>query len=298
MKLISLFIPVLSVMAIACQNKSPDRLEDYTLIDDGGVFVEQFDPENTNENRYTANNLVFREGTQFTYLYEHITADNDTLYFEQATDTDDWAASWRFVSSDSANKNTVKKIKVLVEPGLQPVIKTTPDYNQTVVTYEYLTENGRVVSNSTSGVIENEGNVWMHPPRDHYFEILELNPFPFIKTPYEVGNDWNYSLIIGDTWGNQRWKTWEGTIKDQCHYQIVNKKRVPTVFGDLTCHVTASVAKSRLGETKLTSYFNPEYGFVKLHYTNIDGSKTHLELIEHSKINTVSVSAQSPTWQW
>jgi hypothetical protein len=37
-------------------------------------------------------------------------------------------------------------------------------------------------------------------------------------------------------------------------------------------------AKSRIGETELIAYFNPTYGFVKLDYKNIDGSRTVIEL--------------------
>lgn len=43
--------------------------------------------------------------------------------------------------------------------------------------------------------------------------------------------------------------------------------------GKLNCAEIRSVAKSDLGETSLTSYFNEEHGFVRLEYVNIDGSK-------------------------
>ena len=53
-----------------------------------------------------------------------------------------------------------------------------------------------------------------------------------------------------------------------------------TDMGDLDCFVIESSAESRIGETALTAYFHPEYGFVRLNYTNIDGSKTNLVLTE------------------
>jgi len=49
---------------------------------------------------------------------------------------------------------------------------------------------------SMSGTIENEGNVWIHPPRDNYFKIIELNPFPYIKAPYNIGAKWAWKLKI------------------------------------------------------------------------------------------------------
>jgi hypothetical protein len=133
------------------------------------------------------------------------------------------------------------------------------------------------------GSVENENNIWMHPPRDKYFRILELNPFPFIKAPYEIGNAWDWTLIVGSGWGDHRWKLWEGHLENQCKYVIKDKINLKTKLGEIECLVIESTASSSVGNTKLTSYFNAEFGFVKLDYLNIDGSKTKLELVEHSR---------------
>ena len=58
-----------------------------------------------------------------------------------------------------------------------------PDYNQTVLSYKI----GNDLRSFMSGVVENEKNVWIHPPRDEYFKILEINPFPFIKDLTKIG---------------------------------------------------------------------------------------------------------------
>ena len=158
-----------------------------------------------------------------------------------------------------------------------------PNYYQTAISYQF-EENTPF---SMSGVIENEANIWMHPPRDQYFRILELNPFPYIKAPYDVGTKWNWKLQVGSQWGDERWKTWEGNIENSYQYQITAKKMISTPFGELKCLVVESTAKSRLGETSLTAYFHEKYGFVKLDYTNIDQSKTQLELVKHSEGKTL-----------
>ncbi|MBP6754945.1 MAG: hypothetical protein KA210_02265 [Bacteroidia bacterium] len=49
-------------------------------------------------------------------------------------------------------------------------------------------------------------------------------------------------------------------------------------MGNLECYFVLATSKSRIGETELISYFNPKFGFVKLEYKNIDGTKTVLEL--------------------
>ena len=134
-----------------------------------------------------------------------------------------------------------------------------------------------------SGAIENEGNVWIHPPRDKYFEILELNPFPYIKAPYNIGTKWTWRLDIGDSWADGRWKLWNGSIENKYYYEITGKQTLKMALGEVECFVIESDAKSRIGETKLTAYFNTKFGFVKLNYTNIDGSKTNLVLEEFSE---------------
>ncbi len=41
-----------------------------------------------------------------------------------------------------------------------------------------------------------------------------------------------------------------------------------------------AVCKSDFGETGLRLYFNRQYGFVRMHYDNINGTALHLELVE------------------
>ena len=158
-----------------------------------------------------------------------------------------------------------------------------PDYNQTVISYEYVQVNGKRNFSSLTGVIDNEKNVWIHPPRSKLFRILEINPLPFIQTPYKIGNMWNWSLEIGSAWGDERWKTWEGSIKNKYEYEITDKKKINIEIGEIECYVVQSTARSSIGQTHLTAYFNKEIGFVKLDYTNIDSTRIALELIHFEK---------------
>jgi hypothetical protein len=270
-------------MMVRGQINIKEKEQDYVLISEGGISIEQFDSTYINPNRYTKNNTTFSEGTVFTYAFKHITANNKKLLFTSDESVDNWKFDWKFVPTDSIDENTVKKVIITVKAGLEPMIQHIPDYNQTIIQFEYKTESGNVPFNSMSGVIENENNIWMHPPRDKYFRILELNPFPFIKAPYEIGNAWDWTLIVGSGWGDHRWKLWEGHLENQCKYVIKDKINLKTKLGEIECLVIESTASSSVGNTKLTSYFNAEFGFVKLDYLNIDGSKTKLELVEHSR---------------
>jgi hypothetical protein len=127
--------------------------------------------------------------------------------------------------------------------------------------------NGKFLSTEETGAIENEMNVWIHPPRNDFFKILEINPY--IKTPYQARTKWNWSLEIGDHWSDKRWLEWKGDIENQYNYEIKGKKNIVTKLGNLECYVVYAQANSRICKTELVSYFNPKFGFVKLEYTNI-----------------------------
>lgn len=51
-------------------------------------------------------------------------------------------------------------------------------------------------------------------------------------------------------------------------------------MGTLSCVKVEAVAKSRIGKTYLTAYYNDTYGFVKMNNTNIDGSRLLVNLVE------------------
>jgi hypothetical protein len=284
MKPTKILILLLTILTIGCNNKPKEKVKNYELINEDGISVEKFDSTNTDQNRYTENNLTFKSGNSFTYDYEHISATNEKMFFEWDESKEGYRNKWNFVSEDSINDDTILKIVISVQKGLEPMISNIPDYNQTVIKFEYKLADRNAPFSSSSGVIENEANIWMHPPRDQYFSILELNPFPFIKAPYEIGNEWNWSLTIGDGWSDKRWKEWDGRIENKYTYKITGRKTLETELGEIDCWVVEGNAVSRIGETKLKAFFNSKYGFVKLNYTNIDGSSTNLVLSDYSEV--------------
>lgn len=278
-QLITIFLVLL---CMACNQKasqselSKQRTSDYKLVElSSGIMVEEFDSIITDENKYNHNNKVFKVGNSFEYAFKHITKDGTVKYFKLDEDK-----IWDFVLEKDKDSKTISTITISVLNG-NNMAKHMPDYNQTNLKYLMPTSKGY----STSGAIENEANIWMHPPRDQYFEILELNPFPYIKLPAKIGDSWTWNLTIGDGWSDHRWKVWEGQIENQYNYTTSGKETISSALGSLDCIVVESTAKSRIGETALKSYFHPKYGFVKLDYTNIDGSKTILELINFTTEN-------------
>lgn len=274
---LSLFCILLICLSCISNPKEDDKEvetkeKNYVLVsDDDNILVEEFDSTVVDVNRYNSNNRIYTVGRVFKYDFKHITPEDEVKYFRINEDR----KSWSFVLEPEIDSTTLKSVTIEVLDG-NPMSEHLPDYNQTNLKY-VLNED---IGYSTSGAIENEGNVWIHPPRDRYFKILELNPFPYIKAPYEIGTSWTWDLTIGDGWADERWKVWEGQIVNKYNYEITAKETLNTKIGKIECYIIESNANSRIGDTKLKAYFNSEYGFVELDYTNIDNSKTILELVD------------------
>ena len=265
------------------------KLPNYELIlDDDSIYVEQFAPAEKDENRFTANNTIYVVDRQWTYDYYYETKTGQKLWFEPVVGNN--APGWRWVSPDSAGNNTIRRVQLTVKAGLGPFVNF-PGYNQTIMQYDFLSATGSSSFNEQTGIVENEKNVWMHPPRSQFFKILELNPFPYIEAPYQIGRQWRWRLAIGDHWQDGRWKTWSDLVQNTYQYEITGVQTIQTPAGTFRCYEVRATATSRLGHTHLTAYFNQQAGFVRLDYVNIDGSKTVLSL---NKLTLFTASFRKP----
>lgn len=264
----------------------------YTRSGRHGVWMEVL-ADTTNPCRFTEDNLIYKEGREFTYQFRYFNALGKEQYmkyvripkekFEISTSGDtldsyvayypDFVFTDIFDVSDSCTNRY--KIKVKCQHRVFGA-----DYDQTVEEF-LIWIDGNYKALSWSGIVENERNLWMHPNRSCLFRVLELNPFPYIQYPVKKGKSWKWKLTIGSQWGDSRWKEWEETIVNRYKYKITDLHcEVKTLMGTMSCVKTESVARSRIGKTFLTSYYNDQYGFVRMENTNIDGSRIVVDLVE------------------
>lgn len=269
---------LLTMITISCgRTQNIDDLKKKYISDDSSIYVENPLPTDNNPDRYTIDNKVYRISKKFIFDY-FILRGGDTLKITapKATQPDsDFQREWSFISRNSKHDDKIETISIAVGPGISNEHQTMLQYE-----YQYMPDPGYSPFSSTSGVIENEMNTWMHPHRDKYFMILELNPFPFIQQPFETGNKWKWNLRIGDHWKDDRWKTWTGSIKNNYEYEIIGKEKLETKIGKMDCWVIQCTATSSIGSTGLIAYYNEENGFVKLDYINIDKSRLTIEIKE------------------
>jgi hypothetical protein len=276
MKAIKLFLTLL--FPLSCFSQA--TLDKYVIYDDG-ITVEKSDSLKSYDEVYNSNNIIYTVGKRMTYSYFYQNTKGQIFLIEKdkkvSQSEGDGISDWEFVDFEKKDSETIHYI--ILEPNSgNPFGKNIPDYNQTSIGYEYVMNNGQLFTTEVTGAIENEMNVWIHPPRNNFFKILELNPFPYIKAPYKIGTKWNWKLQIGDHWSDKRWLEWKGVIENNYEYEIIGLENILTKLGNLECYIVKAKANSRLGETELISYFNLNFGFVKLEYKNIDASKIVLEV--------------------
>ena len=282
------------ILAILVACNSQKTSEKYRT-DYDGLVIEKFDSTFTkkstqknnsyipaymsfDDNRFNQDNKIYKVGRKFVFKYHYIDKKGDTLLYTRGKLNSENYYGWQFEREDKVDSNSCVSISMTINSGLKPFINQSPDYCQTVFINEYILRNGESLGNEMSRIIENPKNVWMHPPRNDFFKILEINPFPYIKFPYEIGNKWTWKLEFGDHWADKRWLLWTGNNENKYNYEITDKIKLKTHLGILDCFVTDGQAISSLGRTYLRSYFSEEFGFVRLDYTNIDGTKTIIEL--------------------
>lgn len=137
-----------------------------------------------------------------------------------------------------------------------------------------LNNTARFVSVETTGVIENERNIWMHPFRSNQFIFTEVAPFPNVELPLYAGRTWGNSISIGNGWGD-----WEGqTISNE--YVVVGQEDMEGSSLNLpNCWRIKSTAVSNFGNSTLDFLFHEQYGFVKMTYQNYKQQTVVFELI-------------------
>lgn len=234
-------------------------------------FSQQYDTVVIEEENIDSNNEIYKTGNVFIYDYEIIQNEirlklkNNTGMFAQREFT--------LVPIDAENIE-VDKIHLLVKP-----VEDSDRSNENQTQISYLQEPSFGGVNST-GAVENDKNVWIHPTRYGFFNSLETAPFPFVQKPLAIGAEWTDQMQIGQPWGDKMWGQWEGPLLLTYNYKIVGKEILETEIGEIDCFVVESTAKSSIGETKLKSYFSEKYGFVRLEYELLNDLKVNMWLIE------------------
>lgn len=284
----TLFSAVFTLYILALYSQTDTLI--YTVVLEDEIYIEKYDSSVVSNSKYTLNNTCYKNGDQLTYDYYYQSNNGKKYKFKplevnRSMTYKEKQSAWKFVSIDSLDDQTIDKILLTVDTNYSNILYSFPGFEQSVITYDYLLNDGQKVLFEGTGLVENEYNVWIHPPRNNMFNILEINPFPFIQAPYVIGNKWQWTLNkVSNNWADIRWREWEGIIDVENNYTITDITLVETYLGKMECYIIHATGTSPVGNSSLIAYFNIDIGFVKLDYTNVDSSKL---VIEVSKVSSI-----------
>ncbi len=171
-----------------------DVLPKYEVVLEDEIYVEKYDCSIVFNGKYTENNKCYLAGNKLLYDYYYMDLQGNKFKFQAFPVTvgmsfEEKKKAWRFVNIDSIDESTVMSVSLTVDTNYNHILYSFPGFDQSVILYDYCSLDGSVILNEGTGLIENDKNIWVHPPRSRMFSILELNPFPFIQAPYIVGNN-------------------------------------------------------------------------------------------------------------
>lgn len=231
-----------------------------------GCFAQQYDGVHFEKSNIDKNNLIYKLGKEFIYTFKIV--EKDTIVYLKNNDTNIFELT---THSDSLQ---LSQIHITV---LKPKIFKRVNKNQTQILYSLEPYSNLI---TTTGICENEQNVWLHPTRMGFFQSLETCPYPYIKLGKPIGYKWSDSMSIGNHWSNKKWGEWENRLLLNYEYEIIAREKVVTKFGKIDCLKVRATATSAIGSSELISYFSEKYGFVKLEYTLFTGIKIEINLDE------------------
>lgn len=241
-----------------------------------GCFSQGFKTLCIEKKNIDSNNKIFKIGNAL--VYDYVVIENNTEY------------KLSYIAGIPDNKfelinrsiDTIASKIHLIIPKVKKSDRT--NRNQTEIKYMYAPEFSFI---SGTGVVENENNIWLHPPRSGIFAALETCPFPYVKFPTKIGKEWKEKMKIGDHWSNEKWGIWTKKLSLSYKYKITGKTKVNTNFGEIDCYVIESFAESAIGESKLISFFSEKFGFIRLEYEMVTGLKINLWLVNYGENNNL-----------
>lgn len=230
-------------------------------------FSQQYDNVYIEKSKIDKNNIIYSVGKTFTYDVK-IIIDNEVHYIDKS-DTD---------SLTFADENAIREIQLRIEKSK---LFGRTNKNQTEIKYnDYPNPTFRI----STGLVENEKNIWFHPPRFGFLRALETCPFPYIKLNEQTGYKWKDEMLISEYWADKRWGIWKEKLLLKYDYVIIGEETVETKFGTLKATKIYATATSEIGKSSLTLYFNEKYGFVKFEYILFNGIKINLDLKDYKNV--------------
>lgn len=267
-----------------------------------GMWVEKVNLADPAKDKYSRDNITFKKGKAFVYNYYFIERNGNGKKKFLLSSKDSASNPFRLTKYDQPADSLLDKVLLQVTDEKETYAACMQDSSctQTTILYTYLLRTsaavaGRLAFRSkqtaqqyvqlgarATGVVDNKKNIWLHPPRQFTFRILQLSPFPFYQFDTTIKN-WAWNVEVGGAYLDPRWVHSKTNMIVRYAYERAEDEVISTPFGQLRCKVvkgTGSSVSHPDFSSAMKSYFHPAYGFVLMEYRNIDGSQLVLQLEE------------------
>jgi hypothetical protein len=124
------------------------------------------------------------------------------------------------------------------------------------------------LSSDTTGILENDDRIYLHPPRHNQYLLTEIAPFPDFRIKKEVGEQYSSITFIGKGFGQ-----WEGK-KVKCTYSVSSMDKG---IEDIIWKINANSEVE--GKTNNCEFIvSNKRGFVSISYSFYNGDSMTMKL--------------------
>jgi len=272
--------------------------QELKLID--GIYSETPTNQVVSAHYFTLDNISYKLNSEFLFDYYYLDTNGGKFKFEK-NQTFSKSNPLNLTSFESKTENTIDLVQMVIDDPIEMFSSYDSTYTQTVFSYNFLNSDSMkidtmcdyIVSKNPvikmncgdeySGIVDNEANLWMHPPRQFSFKILQLCPYPFQVLTDDV-DEWSWKLTTGGFYLDERWIQTDSLIDIDFTYNRMENESLETLFGIIDCVVTKGKGNCDYGSnhftTNLKSYYHPNYGFIRLEYQLINGDRLIFELVK------------------
>lgn len=268
------------------------------LILKDGIYFEKPIYRDTTNHKYSLDNTSYKVNSVYIFDYFLLSDDGNKKKFLYTKDESSKDNPLNLVAYDNKTEDIIDRIKIEVDDNMA-FSRHDSNYTQTICSYMYLNRTGRrpdtlcdarkrknksalTCADEWTGIVDNAKNLWMHPPRLFTFKILQLNPFPLYYIDENI-KTWTWKMKVGGFYLDPRWINQKELTTINFTYKRLPDESIETPMGKLKCKVTdgtgTTVLNSGEFKTKLKSFYYPNYGFVRLEYTNVNGTVLVMQLI-------------------
>lgn len=125
------------------------------------------------------------------------------------------------------------------------------------------------INADTTGFVESEQRVWLHPPRNNQYSLTEFAPFPDVRKNMQVGDSIATKLLIGEGWG------------EFSHSEVISTYYPEKIVIEKTDTIRKIHARAVSGDKVNTvDYeFHSGRGFLYFDYLFYNGDRLRIELV-------------------